>query len=71
MTEIDIGGLFVPPLLICALLALPLTSVCSNLLQRLGFYRLVWHRHLFNTALYTLLVALCWWLPSWLATLTH
>jgi hypothetical protein len=49
--EIDVYGVFVPPLLVWTGLALPLTAVLRRLLRRIGFYRLVWHRPLFDFAL--------------------
>jgi Protein of unknown function (DUF1656) len=49
--EIDLYGVFVPPLLIWLAAALPLTAVLRRLLRWLGFYRLVWHRPLFDFAL--------------------
>lgn len=49
--EIDVYGVFVPSLLLCVGAALPLTAALRRLLRRLGFYRLVWHRPLFDLAL--------------------
>ena len=49
--EIDIYGVFVPPLLLLVVAALPLTAGLRRLLRWLGFYRLVWHRPLFDFAL--------------------
>jgi hypothetical protein len=49
--EIDVYGVFVPPLLVWVVVALPLTAVVRRLLRWLGFYRLVWHRPLFDFAL--------------------
>lgn len=49
--EIDLYGVFVPSLLLWLAVALPLTAVLRRLLARLGFYRLVWHRPLFDLAL--------------------
>jgi hypothetical protein len=45
--EIDIYGVFIPPLLVWVCAALPLTAVLRRLLRWLGVYRLVWHRPLF------------------------
>ena len=58
MHEIDIGGLFFPPLLLCGILAIPLTLLCGRLIGRAGGYRWLWHAHLFNTALFVVLTAL-------------
>lgn len=49
--EVDVYGVFVPSLLLCVGAALPLTAALRRLLRRLGFYRLVWHRPLFDLAL--------------------
>jgi len=49
--EVDIYGVFVPLLLVWLAVALPLTAVLRRLLRWLGFYRLVWHRPLFDLAL--------------------
>jgi hypothetical protein len=48
--EIDLYGVFVPPLLIWLAAAFPLTAVLRRLLRWFGFYRLVWHRPLFDFA---------------------
>ena len=49
--ELDIYGVFVPPLLLWVAAALPLTELLRRLLRWSGFYRLVWHRPLFDFAL--------------------
>ena len=49
--EIDLYGVFIPPLLVWICAALPLTAVLRRLLRWLGVYRLVWHRPLFDFAL--------------------
>ncbi|WP_353191195.1 DUF1656 domain-containing protein [Pandoraea pnomenusa] len=50
--EIDIYGVFVPTLLALMVVAFVLTGALRFLLARIGFYRLVWHRSLFNLAVY-------------------
>lgn len=50
--EIDIYGVFVPTLLVLMVVAFVLTGVLRFVLARLGFYKLVWHRSLFNLAVY-------------------
>ena len=55
--EFDIYGVFVPDLLVWALVALSLTGVLRKVLAWVGFYRLVWHRALFDTALFVILLA--------------
>ena len=51
IAEFDIYGVFVPALLVFAIVTLPLTLVLTRLLQVIGFYRFVWHRPLFDVAL--------------------
>lgn len=50
--EIDIGGVFVPPLLVWCCLAVVPYILIRNLLQWVGLYRFVWHRALFDIALF-------------------
>lgn len=49
--EIDIYGVFIPPLLVWIVASLAFTAVLRRLLRWLGFYWLVWHRPLFDFAL--------------------
>jgi hypothetical protein len=49
-------GFYLSPLVLWAGVALILFAVLRRLLERLDFYRFVWHRSLFNLALYVLLV---------------
>ena len=55
-TEIDLYGVFVPALLVVMLAAFALTTCVRLLLARVGFYRLVWHRSLFNLCLYVIVL---------------
>jgi hypothetical protein len=48
--EMDIDGVFTPSLLIYALIALVIGLPVLRLMARLGVYRLVWHRGLFDVA---------------------
>jgi hypothetical protein len=57
--EIDLFGVYVPPLLFIAVFAWLLLVVLSRLLNRIGAYRIVWHRPLFNVALYVIVLAGC------------
>ncbi len=50
--DIDIYGVFVPTLGAIALVAYLLNAVLRRVLASVGFYRLVWHRPLFDTAMY-------------------
>jgi hypothetical protein len=49
--EIDIYGVFVTPLVLWLVIALPIAAILRRLLSRLGVYRFVWHRPLFDLAL--------------------
>lgn len=54
--EIDIQGLYIPWLLVLALITYVIAKAVSTLLSRLGFYRLVWHPALFDVGLYIILL---------------
>jgi hypothetical protein len=53
---LEFFGFDLPPLMLWASVALILFAVLRRLLERLDFYRFVWHRSLFNLAIYVLLV---------------
>ncbi len=55
--EISIAGVYVPSLLIWALIAFVINTVLRRLLAATGFYRLVWHRALFDAALYIIVLS--------------
>ncbi|CCM76432.1 DUF1656 domain-containing protein [Rhizobium mesoamericanum] len=50
--DIDIYGVFIPTFGAIALVAYVLNAVLRRVLASVGFYRLVWHRPLFDTAMY-------------------
>ncbi|WP_454720088.1 MULTISPECIES: DUF1656 domain-containing protein [Cupriavidus] len=54
--EIDVYGVFVPSLLAWMLVAFLITACVRAVLARTGFYRLVWHRSLFNLAFYVIVL---------------
>jgi Protein of unknown function (DUF1656) len=56
--EFDIYGVFVPALLVWALVALSLTGVLRTVLARVGFYRLVWHRPLVDLSLLVIVLTI-------------
>jgi Protein of unknown function (DUF1656). len=56
IAEFDIYGVFVPALLVFAIVAFLLVLVLRRLLDAIGFYRFVWHRPLFDLALGVILV---------------
>lgn len=54
--ELDIYGVFVPSLTAWMLLAFLISLPLRRVLALSGFYRLVWHRPLFDLALYVVLL---------------
>jgi len=54
--DLDISGVFLPTLLVLMGMTYLIYLLVHGLLTRLHFYRLVWHRALFNVALYALLL---------------
>ncbi|WP_213878331.1 DUF1656 domain-containing protein [Pseudomonas sp. dw_358] len=54
--ELDVSGIFLPTLLVMMVITYLLFLVVHGVLNRLHFYRLVWHRALFNVALYAVLL---------------
>ncbi|AZS50149.1 DUF1656 domain-containing protein [Entomomonas moraniae] len=52
--EMAIGGVYVSPLLIFGLLALPITKGVLVIFHKLGLTRWVWHEMLFICAIYLL-----------------
>jgi hypothetical protein len=56
--EFDVGGVFVPALVLWGMIAIGVNLVLRRVLSVFGFYRLVWHRGLFDLALLVILWAL-------------
>ncbi|WP_314408958.1 DUF1656 domain-containing protein [Pseudomonas kuykendallii] len=54
--DLDISGVFLPTLLVLIGITYVLYLGVHAVLTRLHFYRLVWHRALFNVGLYALLL---------------
>ena len=54
--EFDIYGVYFPAFVIFAAIALLLQLVINRFLNTLGFYRWVWHRALFDLAIYVILL---------------
>lgn len=50
--EADIAGIFVPTLLLWVLVTYAICALLRPLAEKAGLYRLVWHRALFDLALY-------------------
>jgi hypothetical protein len=56
LDTIDLFGFYLPaPLVWAAFAVLPCAILCWGL-RRLGLYRLVWHRALFDMALYVIIL---------------
>jgi len=55
MQEVSLGGVFLPAALVWAGIAYFLSSVIGRSLGRTRFYELVWHRALFDFALFVIL----------------
>jgi hypothetical protein len=53
---VEFAGFYLPPLMLWAAAAIVPFIVLRRLFERLGLYRFVWHRSLFNLSLYVLLV---------------
>jgi hypothetical protein len=65
--EFDIYGVFVPALLVWALVALSLTGLLRTVLAWVGFYRLVWHRPLVDLSLLVIVLTIVTnVLPYWI-----
>jgi hypothetical protein len=54
--EVSLYGLYVPPLLLLALLSLIVARVLNRVLAHLGVYRLVWHPALFDLSLFVIVL---------------
>jgi hypothetical protein len=54
--EIDILGVFVPSVLVLMLIAYLVNIGIRWALTRIGFYRLVWHRSIFDLGIYVLVL---------------
>jgi hypothetical protein len=54
--DIDIAGVLVPALLLWLVVAYVLSTLLSAQLRRVGFYRFVWHRALFDFAIFVCLL---------------
>lgn len=56
--EISIGGVYLPSILLLAVVALILTGIVSRLLNLIGAYRVIAYRPLVDLALFVLLLGL-------------
>jgi Protein of unknown function (DUF1656) len=56
--EIDIFGIFVPAVLVLMLIAYVLSLAVRMVFGRIGLYRFVWHRSVFDLAVYVMLLGI-------------
>jgi hypothetical protein len=56
--EFDFLGVFLPELIVWMMVAYAIQFVLVHCFARVGFYRYVWHRSMFDLALYIVLVGL-------------
>ena len=54
MQEVNLNGVFIPAALLWATVAFVISSLMGRFLSRTGFYKLVWHRALFDFAVFVL-----------------
>ena len=54
--EFDIYGVYFPAFAVFAAIAFLLQLVIKRPLNAIGFYRLVWHRALFDLGIYVILI---------------
>jgi hypothetical protein len=54
--EFDIYGVYFPLFIVVAVIAFVLHLLVRRLFDRLGVYRFVWHRPLFDLALYVIML---------------
>jgi hypothetical protein len=55
MLEVNIGGVYVPALLVWGGIAFLLAGLVERACERAGLYALVWHRALFDWAVFVIL----------------
>lgn len=54
--EINMGGVFVPSIVLWCLIALIVLLIIKKILARYSFYRHLWQQPLFNFALFVILL---------------
>jgi hypothetical protein len=62
--EVDLFGVLVPSLLIWLVVSYALCALARPLLERSGFYRLVWHRALFDLSAFVCVLGVVVYLTS-------
>ncbi|MDN7184466.1 DUF1656 domain-containing protein [Caballeronia sp. SEWSISQ10-4 2] len=56
--EIDIYGVFLPAVLILMLVSYLFCLVVTRVFARVGIYRFVWHRSIFDLAIYVIVLGI-------------
>lgn len=63
--DIDIYGVYTPMLLVLMAVTLPVSMLVRRMLAYAGLYDVVWHRGLFDLALYVVLLLGVFQLSQW------
>lgn len=58
LTEVDVGGIYLAPIVVYAVAAIPLFLILRWVLGRLSVLRDIWHPALFELAIYATLLSL-------------
>jgi hypothetical protein len=58
LNEVDVAGIYVAPIVVYAVAAIPPFLVCRWALRHLGVLRNIWHPALFELAVYLTLLSL-------------
>jgi protein AaeX len=58
LSEVDVGGIYVAPIVVYAAAAIPLFLILRWVLGHLGVLRTIWHPALFELAVYVTLLSL-------------
>ena len=66
--ELNLYGVFVPALFLWMLLALGIVLILRRALVTSNAYTLIWHRPLFDIALYVIVLGVVVYLSKWFAT---
>lgn len=64
--ELNLYGVFVPALFLWMLAALGILLAVRRVLAQTGGYALIWHRPLFDLALYVIILGVVVYLSRWL-----
>ena len=66
--ELNLYGVFVPALFLWMLLALGIVLILRRALVTSNGYALIWHRPLFDIALYVIVLGVVVYLSKWFST---